>query len=53
MAGSGGGCPGKGPVSGTSPGSLPLPRKAAAVPMRWGGVLRDPRDMVKAVLPEP
>ena len=36
MAGSGGGCPGKGPVNGTSPGSLPPPRKPAAVPRCMG-----------------
>ena len=54
MAGSGGGCREKDQPKGRYLAWQPTStRKAAAVPMRWGGVLRDPRDMVKAVLPEP
>ena len=55
MAGSGGGCREKDQPKGRYLAWQPTstPRKAAAVPMRWGGVLRDPRDMVKAVLPKP
>jgi hypothetical protein len=33
-------------------GDNSMPGKAAAVPMRRDGALRDPRDMVKAVLPK-
>ena len=43
MAGSGGGCPGKGPVNGTSPGSLPLPRKPAAHAQAYGVACREIR----------
>ena len=43
-AGSGGGCPGKGPAkAGTSPGSLPLPRKPAATAEAYRAVCREIR----------